>query len=32
MPKIIPYNQFPLPHNRAPRIRKTIPARSAAIK
>lgn len=32
MPKIIPYNQFPLPRNRAPHIRKTIPPRSAAIK
>lgn len=32
MPEIIPYNQFPLHRNRTPRIRKTIPARSAAIK
>ena len=32
MPVIIPHDLFPLHRNRTPRIRKTIPARSAAIK
>lgn len=32
MPEIIPHDLLPLPRNRTSRIRKTIPARSAAIK